>query len=58
MRIEFRPGVDLDSAAADVREAVNRVSRQLPDRLEQVTVMKADDDARAIVNVADSSAKR
>jgi len=24
MRIEFRPGVDLDSAASDVREAVNR----------------------------------
>ena len=27
MRIEFRPDVDLDSAASDVREAVNRVSR-------------------------------
>ncbi len=52
MRIEFRPNVDLDSAASDVREAVNRVSRQLPDRLEQVVVVKADDDSRVIVNIA------
>lgn len=52
IRIEFRPGVDLDSAAADVREAVSRISRRLPDRVEQVTVVKADDDSRAIVNLA------
>ena len=50
--IEFRPGVDLDTAAADVREAVSRVSRQLPDRVEQVVVVKADDDAQSVVNVA------
>ncbi len=53
--IEFRPGVDLDSAASDVREAVSRVSRRLPDRVEQVVVVKADDDAQAIVNIAVSS---
>ncbi|HKJ21259.1 MAG TPA: efflux RND transporter permease subunit, partial [Woeseiaceae bacterium] len=53
--IEFRPGVDLDTAAADVREAVSRVSRRLPDRLEQVVVVKADDDAQAVVNLAVSS---
>lgn len=52
MRIEFRPNIDLDSAASDVREAVNRVSRQLPERLEQITVMKADGDADSIVNIA------
>ena len=52
MRIEFRPGVDLDSAASDVREAVNRVMNRLPDRLEQVVVVKADSDAEAIVNLA------
>ena len=27
IRIEFNPGVDLDTAASDVREAVSRVSR-------------------------------
>ncbi|MGB5720463.1 MAG: efflux RND transporter permease subunit [Woeseiaceae bacterium] len=53
--IEFRPGVDLDSAAADVREAVSRVSRRLPERVEQVVVVKADDDAEAVVNIAVSS---
>jgi len=53
--IEFRPGVDLDTAAADVREAVSRVSRRLPERLEQVVVVKADDDAQSVVNLAVSS---
>jgi hypothetical protein len=52
MRIEFRPGMDLDSAASDVREAVNRITRELPDRLERVIVVKADDDSEAIVNIA------
>jgi len=52
IRIEFRPGTDLNSAAADVREAVSRISRRLPERLEQVTVVKADGDSRAIVNLA------
>jgi hydrophobe/amphiphile efflux-1 (HAE1) family protein len=52
MRIEFRPGVDLDSAASDVREAVSRVMRELPDRLEQVIVVKADDDSDSIVDIA------
>ncbi|MBT8441218.1 MAG: efflux RND transporter permease subunit, partial [Gammaproteobacteria bacterium] len=50
--IEFRPGVDLDGAAADVREAVSRVSRRLPERVEQVVVVKADDDASPVVSIA------
>ena len=50
--IEFRPGTDIDSAAADVREAVSRVTRRLPDRVEQVVVVKADDDAQAVVSLA------
>ena len=36
VRAEFNPGVDLDTAASDVREAVSRVTRDLPDRVEQV----------------------
>jgi len=48
LRAEFQPGVDLDTAAADIREAVNRISRQLPDRVENLFVTKADDDARPI----------
>ena len=52
VRVEFRPGVDLNSAAADIREAVSRISRRLPERVEQVLVVKADDDSQAIVNLA------
>lgn len=52
IRVEFRPGMNLDSVASDVREAVSQVMREMPDRLEQVVVMKADDDSDAIVNVA------
>jgi hydrophobe/amphiphile efflux-1 (HAE1) family protein len=52
MYVEFRPGTNLDAAAADVREAVNRVSRRLPERVEQVVVVKADDDAQAVMNLA------
>ncbi|MGB3738961.1 MAG: efflux RND transporter permease subunit, partial [Pontixanthobacter sp.] len=31
IRVEFNPGIDLDTAASDVREAVSRVTRELPE---------------------------
>ena len=49
---EFMPGVDVDRAAADVREAVSRVERKLPDSLEQLSVYKSDQDAEEIVRIA------
>tara|TARA_B100000678_G_scaffold75496_1_gene61963 strand:- start:299 stop:3421 length:3123 start_codon:yes stop_codon:yes gene_type:complete len=52
IRIEFNAGADLDAAASDVREAVSRVQRRLPDRVENVFVTKADDDARPIISLA------
>ncbi|MGE0612979.1 MAG: efflux RND transporter permease subunit [Hyphomicrobiales bacterium] len=52
VHIEFDPSIDLDSAAADVREAVSRVQRDLPDGVENIFVVKADDDARAIIQLA------
>lgn len=52
IRIEFNPGTDLDTAASDVREAVSRVTRELPERTEQVRVIKADQDAEAIMTLA------
>lgn len=52
IHLEFRPGIDIDSAASDVREAISRVERRLPDRVEQVVVVKADDDAQAVVSLA------
>ena len=55
IRAEFAPGIDLDSAASEVREAVSQASRDLPDRVEQITVFKADNDARPIITLAVSS---
>lgn len=55
INIEFRPDVDIDTAAADVREAVSRISRSLPQRIEQVVVIKADEDAQGIISLAAQS---
>ncbi len=52
IRVEFQPGDDVDRAAADVREAVSRVSRELPEDVEQLAVYKADEDAEEIVRIA------
>lgn len=52
IRVEFNPGTNLDTAAADVREAVNQVARGLPDRVENLFVTKADNDAQAIITIA------
>jgi len=52
IRVEFNPGVDLDTAATDVREAVSRTQRDLPERVEQVIVVKADQDAQPIMTLA------
>ncbi len=52
MRAEFRPDVDLADAANDVREAVSRVTPQLPAGVEDLFVVKAEQDARPIMQVA------
>ncbi|WP_300393963.1 efflux RND transporter permease subunit [Henriciella sp.] len=52
MNIQFNPGVDLDTAASDVREAVSRVTRELPDRVENLFVTKADSEGQAVLTVA------
>lgn len=52
IRIEFSPDADLDVAASDVREAVARAQRQLPDEVEEVNVQKSESDAETVVDVA------
>lgn len=52
VRAEFGPGVDLDIAANDVREAVARITRRLPEGVEDVTVVKADTDASPVIRLA------
>jgi hydrophobic/amphiphilic exporter-1 (mainly G- bacteria), HAE1 family len=53
--IEFRPEVDINVAANDVREAVSRAERNLPDGVEQITVIKADADAQPVLRLAITS---
>ncbi|MEX1222594.1 MAG: efflux RND transporter permease subunit [Idiomarina sp.] len=53
--VEFRPGTDLDDAANETRESVSRVQRELPEDVEQVAVIKADNDAESVVSLAISS---
>ncbi len=57
IRVEFNPSTDLIDAANDVREAVSRAERSLPEAVEQLTVIKADSDAQPIVRVAVTSGK-
>jgi len=53
--IEFNPGVDLVTAANDVRDAVARVERNLPTGVENLTVVKADADASPVMQLAVTS---
>ncbi|WP_163267419.1 efflux RND transporter permease subunit [Chelativorans alearense] len=53
--IEFRESVDINAAASDVRDAVGRVQNQLPDDADAPTIVKADDDAQAVMRLAVTS---
>ncbi|XOV78709.1 MAG: efflux RND transporter permease subunit [Aestuariibacter sp.] len=53
--VEFRPGIDLEDAANETREAISRVQRQLPEEVEQVAIVKADNDAQSVVSLAVAS---
>lgn len=52
LRAEFGPGRDLANAANDVREAVSRVETRLPDGVDDLFIVKSEQDADPIVNVA------
>ncbi|MGA9254295.1 MAG: efflux RND transporter permease subunit, partial [Roseobacter sp.] len=52
MRVEFSPSRDLDSASNDVREAVARVENRLPSGVEDLFVVKSEQDANPIVDIA------
>lgn len=57
VRVEFRPGINIEDAANETRESVSRISRRLPNEVEQLAVIKADNDAQGVVNIAVSSNK-
>ena len=55
VRVEFYPNIDINDAANDLREAVSRSQRSLPDEIEEVVVIKADDDARPVMRLSVTS---
>ncbi|MCE7026712.1 efflux RND transporter permease subunit [Jiella avicenniae] len=50
--IEFSDATDLNVAASDVRDAVSRISNQLPEGADEPRIVKADADAQAIMRLA------
>ena len=55
VRVEFRPGIDIEDAANETRESVAQVQRGLPNEVENLSIVKADNDARGVVDIAVSS---
>ncbi|WP_338548643.1 efflux RND transporter permease subunit [Roseovarius phycicola] len=55
--IEFEASRDLDAAAADVRNAVSRVSGRLPEEAEEPRVIKSDADADPVMRLAITSTR-
>ena len=53
--VEFRTGINLDDAANETRESVARIQRDLPEEVERVSIIKADNDAEAVVSLTVSS---
>ena len=53
--IEFNDGVDLNVAASDVRDAVGRVSNQLPEQADPPRIVKADANSDAVIRLAVTS---
>ncbi len=55
--VRFRLGRDPDSAAAEVRDRVGRVRKQLPDDIDEPVIAKVEADAQPIIYLAFSSDK-
>ncbi|MEQ9259752.1 MAG: efflux RND transporter permease subunit [Roseovarius sp.] len=55
--LEFDTGRDLEQAANDVRDAVGRVSSQLPEEAEDPEVVKSDADADPVMRLAVTSTR-
>ncbi len=54
--VDFRESVNLDFAASDMRDAIARVSRDLPDDVDDPRIVKADSDAQPVLRLAITSA--
>lgn len=56
--IEFRDGTDIDRAAADVRDALVRIGRNLPDAAEEPRAVKADANGETVIRLSLTSPTR
>jgi HAE1 family hydrophobic/amphiphilic exporter-1 len=56
--IEFRDDANLDVAATDVRDAVGRIRNSLPEGADDPRVVKADNDADAVMRIGVTSPSR
>jgi HAE1 family hydrophobic/amphiphilic exporter-1 len=50
--VEFTEATDLDIAASDLRDAIGRVSRDIPEDAEDPRIVKADANAQAVMRIA------
>src|SRR5690606_21967113 len=55
--VRFRPEIDPDVAASDVRDRVSRVRRRLPDEVDEPTIAKVEADARAVMYIVFTSSQ-
>ncbi len=53
--LTFSDGTNLDNATSDVRDALGRIVNRLPDGADTPTIIKADSDAQAIIQLAVTS---
>ncbi|MGQ7845874.1 efflux RND transporter permease subunit [Granulosicoccus sp. 3-233] len=53
--VDFKESTDLDVAASDMRDAIARVSRDLPEDVDDPRIVKADSDAEAVMRLAVTS---
>ena len=51
-RVTFTTDRDIDSAAADVRDAVGSVANRLPDEADEPRVVKADSDSQPVLRIS------
>ena len=49
IQLEFNMGIDVDVAATDIREALNRIRENLPDGADEPTIRKIDTNATTVV---------
>jgi multidrug efflux pump len=57
IRLDFELGTDIETAAADVRDAVGRVQPRLPDEARDPRVVKADADSDPVMRLAVTSSR-